>query len=194
MNKPIRNMTCTLVIAALCLLGPAVTGASASAKRTTVGLTVPEVTLVRADGKSVLLPQELNDGRPVVLSFIFTTCTSICPLLTGTLAQLQDKLGADRDRVHIVSISIDPEEDTPAKLEAYAKKYHAGPAWNHYTGTVEAIIKTATAFGTYRGNKMAHTPVIFVRKAPGEQWVRFDGFATAKELLQEIPGKAVASK
>ena len=187
-------MTCTLVIAALCLLGPAVTGASASAKRTTVGLTVPEVTLVRADGKSVLLPQELNDGRPVVLSFIFTTCTSICPLLTGTLAQLQDKLGADRDRVHIVSISIDPEEDTPAKLEAYAKKYHAGPAWNHYTGTVEAIIKTATAFGTYRGNKMAHTPVIFVRKAPGEQWVRFDGFATAKELLQEIPGKAVASK
>ena len=194
MNKPIRNMTCTLVIAALCLLGPAATGASASAKRTTVGLTVPEVTLVRADGKSVLLPQELNDGRPVVLSFIFTTCTSICPLLTGTLAQLQDKLGADRDRVHIVSISIDPEEDTPAKLEAYAKKYHAGPAWNHYTGTVEAIIKTATAFGTYRGNKMAHTPVIFVRKAPGEQWVRFDGFATAKELLQEIPGKAVASK
>ena len=89
--------------------------------------------------------------------------------------------------MHIVSITLDPEEDTPAKLDAFAKKYHAGPGWNHYTGTFEAIKTTATAFGVYRGNKMAHTPVIFLRTSPGEPWIRFDGFATAQELLQEIP-------
>jgi protein SCO1/2 len=194
MKTVARYITCALALTILSLVGPAVTSASASAKRSTVSYTVPQVTLVRADGKSVSFPEELNDGRPVVLSFIFTTCTSICPLLTNTLAQLQNKLGAEKDSVHIVSITIDPEEDTPERLTAYAKRYHAGPEWNHYTGTPQAIIKAATAFGVYHGNKMAHTPVIFLRKAPGDQWIRFDGFATAQELLQEIPGKAVASR
>ena len=194
MKNLMRTGAGTLMLAAICLIGPALTGASASAKRSMVSYTVPEVTLVRADGQSVSLAQELNDGRPVVLSFIFTTCTSICPLLTNTLAQLQNKLGEDKGRVHIVSITIDPEEDTPGRLQAYGRRYRAGPEWSLYTGTTQAIIKAATAFNVYRGNKMAHTPVIFVRRAPGEQWIRFDGFASAGDLLQEIPGKAVASE
>ena len=88
--------------------------------------------------------------------------------------------------MHIVSISIDPEEDTPPRLKAYAAKYHAGPEWRHYTGTMTEIIKTATAFGVYRGNKMAHAPVIFVRKSLNESWIRFDGFASADEILKDI--------
>jgi protein SCO1/2 len=138
----------------------------------------------------VLLPDELNDGRPVVMNFIFTTCTSICPLLSQTLARLQDALGSERDQVHIVSISIDPEEDTPARLAAYAKRYSAGPEWRHYTGTMEAILATAKAFNVYRGDKMSHTPVTLLRRAPGEAWIRFDGFATADELLREISGQS----
>jgi protein SCO1/2 len=169
-------------------------GAASRATRSTVEYAVPQVTLVRDDGKEVSLAGELNDGRPVVMNFIFTTCTSICPLLSQTLARLQEGLGAERERVHIVSISIDPEQDTPARLAAYAKRYHAGPEWQHYTGTTEAIIATARAFNVYRGDKMSHTPVTLLRKAPGEPWIRFDGFATADELLREIKGVDLASK
>lgn len=154
--------------------------------RQTVAYTVPQVTLVRDDGKSVLLQDELNDGRPVILSFIYTTCTSVCPLVSHTLAQLQGKLGADRDRVHLVSISIDPEEDTPARLAAYAKQYDAGPEWQHYTGTVAASIAAQKAFDAYRGDKMDHTPATFLRAAPGKAWLRIDGFATADDLLGEV--------
>ncbi len=147
---------------------------------------IPEVKLVRDDGRAVSLPDELNDGRPVVLNFIYTTCTEICPLVSHTLSQLQDKLGTDRDRVHVVSISIDPEEDTPARLAAYARKYGAGPEWQHYSGTLAASIAAQRAFDAYRGDKMNHAPVTFLRAAPGDPWVRIDGFVTADELLAEL--------
>ncbi len=190
----VKQLTGILVLAAIGSISLAMAGDGSRASRSIVEYVVPDVKLVRDDGKSVSLPDELNDGRPVVLSFIFTTCTSICPLITQTLARLQDALGADRDRVHIVSISIDPEEDTPEVLTAYAKRYHAGPEWRHYTGTMQAIISTAKAFGAYRGDKMSHTPLTLLRKAPGKPWIRFDGFATAEELLQEIRSEAVASR
>ena len=151
--------------------------------RSTVDYTPPAVSLVRADGKAVSLIHELDDGRPVILTFIYTTCTSICPMISQTLSQLQSDLGSDRDKVHMMSISIDPEQDTPARLTAYARKYGAGPEWQHYTGTVAASIETQRAFDVYRGDKMNHNPVMFLRAAPGRPWLRIDGFATVAELL-----------
>ncbi len=154
--------------------------------RMTAEYVIPQVMLVRDDGKTVSLPEELNDGRPVVLNFIYTSCTEVCPLVSHTLAQLQDKLGPDRDRVHLVSISIDPEEDTPQRLAGYARKYGAGPEWQHYSGTLAASITAQRAFDAYRGDKMNHTPVTFLRAAPGKPWIRIDGFATADELFSEV--------
>jgi len=156
--------------------------------RRIVSYTLPPVHLVREDGKTVSLPDELNDGRPVVMTFIYTTCTEICPVISGTFAQLQSKLGADRDRVHLVSITIDPEHDTPARLAAYAKKFNAGPEWHHYSGTLAASVAVQKAFNVYYGDKMDHTPVAFLRSAPGQPWVRFDGFATADALMGELRG------
>jgi protein SCO1/2 len=96
---------------------------------------------------------------------------------------LQSELGSERDKVHLVSVSIDPEHDTPARLTAYAKQYQAGPGWQHYTGTVAASIATQRAFDVYRGDKMNHSPVTLFRPAPGKPWVRIEGFVTASELL-----------
>ncbi len=160
--------------------------------RTTAAYVVPRVTLVRDDGRAVLLTDEMNDGRPVVLTFIYTTCTEVCPLVSHTLAQLQDELGSERDRVHIMSISIDPEEDTPARLAAYARKYGAGPEWQHYSGTLAASIEAQRAFDAYRGEKMDHIPVTFLRAAPGKPWIRIDGFASSDLLLEEIQNMLAA--
>lgn len=154
--------------------------------RSLVDYPVPAIRLVRDDGKHVVLVDELNDGRPVVLNFIYTTCTGICPLASQIFSQLQHQLGAERDRVHLVSISIDPEEDTPARLREYAQRYSAGPGWQHYTGTLAASTTVQSAFNVYNGDKMGHAPVTLVRTAPGARWVRFDGFATADMLLQEL--------
>jgi protein SCO1 len=151
--------------------------------RSTAHYTLPSVSLVRDDGKTVSLIDEVNDGRPVILTFIYTTCTTICPMISQTFSQLQSELGNDRAKVHLVSISIDPEQDTPARLRAYAAKYGAGPQWQHYTGTVAASIAAQRAFDVYRGDKMNHIPVALVRAAPGSPWLRIDGLATPAELL-----------
>jgi protein SCO1/2 len=152
-------------------------------KTSSVVYQVPPITLVRADGRPIDLKSELDDGRAVVMTFIYTTCTSICPVISQTFEQLQDKLGPQLSHVHLVSITIDPENDTPARLREYAAKFGAGPEWQYYTGTVDATIAAQKAFNVYRDDKMDHNPVVFVRAAPGKPWLRVDGFATADELV-----------
>ena len=160
--------------------------------RSIVDYTVPPVSLLREDGKTVRMADELNDGRPVFLNFIYTTCTSVCPLTSQAFSELQTKLGAARNTVHLVSISIDPEQDRPARLREYAKQFGAGPAWQHYTGTVAASVAAQQAFGVYRGDKMSHAPVTLVRMTPTSRWVRIEGFATSDQLLSELRGVVAA--
>lgn len=156
------------------------------ATRSTASFKLPSVSLIRDDGQTVSFPQVIDDGKPVVLNFIFTSCTTICPVLSQLFSQLQERLGADRSKVHMASISIDPERDRPERLAAYAKRFHAGPQWHYYTGTVEASLAIQRAFEAYRGDKMDHTPVTFVRARRGGPWVRIDGYATPDELAAEL--------
>jgi protein SCO1 len=198
-NRLKRTRSTRLVrpLAGLCLgIALGVSGARADAPATeqpaateqfrvsTFAYQVPTVQLVRDDGKGVLLSDEMDDGRAVFLNFIFTSCTSVCPLSSKNFSDFERELGAERPRVHLISISIDPEQDTPARLRDYARKFHAGPEWQHYTGTQAASVAAQQAFGTFGGAKMDHTPVTLVRVAPGEPWVRIDGLMTAAELLQ----------
>ena len=161
--------------------------AVAGVSRTLAQYQIPDVTLVRDDGKSVGLRAEIDDGRPVVVAFIYTSCSAVCPLTTQTLSALQSRLGAERDRVHLVSITIDPEQDTPARLREYAQRFNAGPGWQYYTGSLSASQTAQRAFDVYRGDKMSHSPVTLVRRAPGQPWVRLDGFVTADQLYAELP-------
>lgn len=166
--------------------------ASSGPRRSLREYAVPPVRLVRQDGKVVSLPDEMNDGRPIVLNFIFTTCTTICPLMSSTFAQFEHQLGPDAGKVHLMSISIDPEHDTPARLLEYARKFHAGPEWQHYTGTLDASIAAQRAFDVYRGAKMTHSLVTLMRAAPGKPWLRIEGWATPDDLVHDYRELAAA--
>ena len=159
--------------------------ANRAVRRTLVEYDIPQIELTRDDGARVSLPKELADGRTVVVNFIYTTCTTICPLSSQVFELFQRRLGANRDLVHLVSISIDPEEDTPGQLKRYARQFHAGVGWQYYTGTTQASIAAQRAFAVYRGVKMNHTPVTLMRNAAGGPWVRLEGFATADDLYAE---------
>ena len=145
----------------------------------------PAVTLVDARGERVALATVLDSPEPVFLQFIFTTCPSICPLLTTTLSAVREELGPERERVRMVSISIDPEFDTPARLREYAQRFKAGPQWWFLTGSREDVAAVQKAFGAYRVNKMSHEPLTFLRLAPGQPWVRLAGPVTGAELAAE---------
>lgn len=151
--------------------------------RTEVNYAVPGIPVIRMDGTRANLTKDLDSGRPVILNFIYTSCTAICPMTSQVFSRLQDRLSGQGERVSLVSISIDPEYDTPSRLAAYAKQFGAGPGWQFYTGTVKDSIAIQKAFDVFRGDKMNHIPVTFLRPAPGKPWVRIEGMASSEDLL-----------
>jgi len=154
-------------------------------KRSIVSYEVPRVDLVRDDGLPVTFERVLQGSRPIYLNFIFTSCTSVCPVMSQVFSQLQEALGADAGKVDMVSMSIDPEYDTPKRLAHYARQFDAGPQWRFYTSTADAAVLVQKAFDVYSRDKMSHPVVTFYRPAPGQPWTRFDGFATPAELAAE---------
>ncbi len=151
-----------------------------------VEVKLPAIPLLRADGRSVDLATELADPRPLLLNFIFTTCTAICPVMSQVFYEVQGRLGTDSAKLRMVSISIDPEYDTPVRLAEYAKRFQAGPQWQFYTGTAGASIAAQKAFGVYRGDKMNHEPLTFLRQGSGQSWVRIDGLARPDDLIRQL--------
>lgn len=147
---------------------------------------IPDVKLVDANGKSVSLQDLMDDHSAVMLNFIFTTCTTICPVMTSTFQQVQGKLGESRNDLRMVSISIDPENDSPENLKKYAAKYKAGAQWTFLTGTLDDSRLVQKAFGVLAGEKMNHKPITFLKaKGSDTQWLRLEGLAEADQIVAE---------
>jgi len=109
----------------------------------------PEFTLTNQDGKRIAL-KDLR-GKVLAITFIFASCVDTCPLLTAKMAGLQTRLGSDfGPKVYFVSITVDPERDTPEVLKRYGEAYKANPAgWAFLTGTPAEIRQVAKRYGIY---------------------------------------------
>lgn len=153
--------------------------------RSMANYSLPDVPLVAASGKPVRLAAELDTDSPVLVNFIFTSCTAICPLTTAVFANVQDVLAAHGKPFRLISISIDPEQDTPARLREYAGKFGAGDNWHFLTGDAASVLAVQQAFGAWRGGKTNHAPTTFLRAARGAPWVRYDGMVDAETLVAE---------
>ncbi len=147
---------------------------------------IPDIRLKDSSGTDIALDALLEAGEPVALNFIFTTCTTICPVMTVTFAQMQQVLGTDADRVRLVSISIDPEYDRPDVLDAYAKQFRAGNNWTFLTGDTNDIVAVLQSFDSYTGSKMSHRPVTLLKRADSASWIRIDGLPNGESLAREV--------
>jgi len=108
-------------------------------------LTLPDLGKVTAfnlvDEQGRPFTEDALRGHPTIVDFIFTRCDTICPVITMKMQRLQEKL-MDRkaDSIKILSITVDPTNDTPEKLAAYAAKYHAIPEkWRFVTGAPDKV-------------------------------------------------------
>jgi protein SCO1/2 len=184
--RSIRSIRVFALLLAAALPGIALPGAGGAPPRyvrSLIRLETPAVTLIDSRGERVPLAAVLDPSGPIVLQFIFTTCPSVCPLLSSTLSAAQGELGAG---VRLVSISIDPEYDTPARLRDYARRFKAGPQWRFLTGSREDVAAVQKAFGAWRPNKMSHEPLTYLRLAPDQPWVALAGPLGAAELVAEV--------
>ena len=123
---------------------------------------------------------------------MYSSCATVCPIVSQTLVQFEQLLGAQRNRVNTVSITIDPTHDTVQQLAQHARR--TGAAGSFYTGDPAASEAVQRAFNVWRGgDKMNHPAVFLIRPSGKAAWVRVDGLVTPGELLQ-IFQAAVAAK
>jgi len=135
----------------------------------------PDVTLTTQDGRDVRF-YDLIKGRIVAVNVIYTNCQYACPIETSRLARMQQLLGDRMGReVFFLSISIDPEHDTPAVLKAYAAKFNAGPGWIFLTGKTADIDLLSRKLGLWSDPKETldgHKPMLLVGNEATGQWMQ----------------------
>ncbi|MEQ1637902.1 MAG: SCO family protein [Methylococcales bacterium] len=146
---------------------------------------VPKINVMTQEGIKTELSAVLDHSGPIIVNFIFTSCSAICPIMTAILSKVHATIGPSTPNLHFVSISIDPEQDTPAKLIEYAKKFKAGSNWQFLTGDLSQIQLVQRAFDAYRGDKMNHTFLTLMRASNTSPWLRIEGAANAQELIGE---------
>ncbi|HXG94993.1 MAG TPA: SCO family protein [Blastocatellia bacterium] len=151
----------------------------------------PNVTLTTQDGKTVRFYDDLIKGKVVAINLIYTTCKYNCPLETARLVQVQKMLG---DRVgkdiFFYSISIDPANDTPEALKAYAEKYHVGPGWLFLTGKQEDIDLISKKLGLDAlpnpNDPDRHMPSLLIGNATTGLWMRNTATDNPRFLAMKI--------
>lgn len=147
---------------------------------------IPNVTLLNQDGKKIKLRSLLDSGKPVMIDFIYTTCTTVCPILSAGFSNLRDRLGKDAGAVQLVSISIDPEHDRPEQMKQYLSRYNAGEGWDFLTGSKEDIALVLKALDASIVDKMSHFPLYILRGPNSDEWVRIKGLIGQADLMNEL--------
>ncbi|HTP66717.1 MAG TPA: SCO family protein [Geobacteraceae bacterium] len=154
-------------------------------KRSIESYTPPDVVLVNQDGAKVRFKNYIETDKPVVLDFIYGTCTTICPVLSAGYFSLQKRMGSDVQKVRLVSITIDPENDTPKVMKEYLARYHAKPGWDFLTGSRSDIDRIMRAFNAYIPNKMSHYQLTLIRSPKDGKWTRIKELISGSDLFAE---------
>lgn len=146
-----------------------------------------DTTLLDQDGREVRFYTDALMGKIVLLSFFYTNCTDICPTLMHNLSDVQDSLG-DRfgKEVFFVSISVDPEDDTPEELKKYAERYNAKRGWILLTGPkkdVDAVIKR---FGEFQEDFEDHSMVFVLGDVKNARWSKMRGDQPPESVMPRI--------
>jgi len=152
-----------------------------------LSIAAPDLELLDHNGERVRFASDVLGERLVVMDFIYTSCTTVCPVLSAIMSQVSDRLetrfGND---VQLVSMSVDPGRDTPARLKSYAGKLGAGDNWTFLTGAKHNVDTVLKEFGAYTPNFDDHTPMLVVGDPASGRWYRFFGFVSPERLLGAV--------
>lgn len=146
-----------------------------------------DVALVDQDGHERRLYSDLMAGRVVIVNSFFTTCDGVCPMMAKSLEEIQrylgDRLGKD---VYMLSISVDPANDTPPRVKDFSRRYNARPGWYFLTGKPENVELALRKLGQYVATKEEHTNVIVIGNDRTGLWKKAFGMAPADQLIPVV--------
>jgi len=145
----------------------------------------PNLPLQTHDGRSVRFYDDLVKGKKVLINFTFTSCTGTCPRTSANLSRVQDLLGDRIGRdIFIISLSIDPEHDTPAVLKEYAGNFNARPGWTFATGRIDDINTIRRRLGLYDSADITqHMGLLTFGNEPEGRWGATPALDAPKNIL-----------
>jgi len=150
---------------------------------------IPNLPVITQHGETLRFYDDVIKGRIVVINFIYTTCPDICGLTTARLTQAEDKLGdvVGRD-IFFVSLTVDPENDTPEKLKEYADAFHIGPGWLFLTGKPGDIRAINDRLGQRSPDLREHRQEIVLGNDAMGVWARNSVMVDLDRFVMDVRG------
>ena len=143
--------------------------------------------LVDQHGRELMFVSDVIGEDIVVMDFVYTTCTTICPVLSALFKQVQTKLGDDvGNGITLVSMSVDPIRDTPQRLKAYSAKHGAGDGWLWLTGQKPIVEDVLLGLGAYTTNFEDHPSMVLIGDGRTGEWKRLFGFPNPDRIVQVV--------
>ena len=143
--------------------------------------------LVDQHGREMMFVTDVIGDDIVVMDFVYTTCTTICPVLSALFTQVQKKLGDDvGNGITLVSMSVDPIRDTPQRIKAYSAKHGAGDGWIWLTGDKPVVDDVLTGLGAYSTNFEDHPSMVLIGDGRTGEWQRLFGFPNPDRIVQVV--------
>jgi len=129
-------------------------------------------------------------GKLVLLTFLYTNCPDVCPLITQNINEGLRVLGPQRDDVRVLAVSVDPEGDTPKSVRAYAKKHHLLPEFHYLIGSRPELTKVWKAYDVAAvasdPELVDHTAYTMLIDRSGEGRVIYDSQVKAKDVVHDV--------
>ena len=148
----------------------------------------PDFTLTDQAGQKVSLADQR--GKLVLLTFLYTNCPDVCPLITQNLNQALQMLGTERDDVRVLAVSVDPEGDTPKSVDEYAKAHHLLPEFHYLIGSRDELTKVWKAYDVAAvasdPELVDHTAYTMLVDQSGEGRVIYDSQVKAKDVVHDV--------
>jgi len=148
----------------------------------------PDFTLTDQTGQKVSMADQR--GKLVLLTFIYTNCPDVCPLITQNLNQALQMLGTERDDVRVLAVSVDPEGDTPKSVDEYAKAHHLLPEFHYLIGSRDELTKVWKAYDVAAvasdPELVDHTAYTMLVDQSGEGRVIYDSQVKAKDVVHDV--------
>lgn len=143
--------------------------------------------LVDQHGRKLRFKSDALGDKVVVVSFVFTNCTDACPMVSHTFAQLQDSLAPLMEkRVRLVSLTVDPVRDTPARLKEYSAHFAPREGWLWLTGDVSNVAQALQSLGVHIRKPETHPAQILVGDPRTGRWMRLLDIDQPKQVLAKV--------
>lgn len=143
--------------------------------------------LLTHEGKPLRLTDATLASRILVVDFVYTSCTTFCPVASALMDQVRTRLGARVGRdVQLLTITVDPVRDTPARLAEYGGRFGASPGWTWLTGRKPDVDAVLRGLGAYSRNFEDHPAVVLVGDPATGRWTRLNGLPDPELVVRRV--------